>query len=72
VRSRALPAWANELGCTNWSQFFLKFVISHPAITCAIPTTSNPEHLRDNMRACVGSLPNAAERERMASYVERR
>jgi len=72
VRSRALPAWANELGCTNWSQFFLKFVISHPAITCAIPATSNPEHLRDNMRACVGSLPNAAERERMASYVERR
>lgn len=71
VRSRALPAWAAEFGCTSWSQFFLKFAISHPAIACAIPATSDPGHLRDNMLACSGPLPDAADRQRMASYLER-
>lgn len=71
VRSRALPAWANEFGCTSWSQYFLKFVISHPAITCAIPATSDPGHLRGNTLACVGSLPDQAMREKMASELQK-
>ncbi|MBI3063007.1 MAG: aldo/keto reductase, partial [Deltaproteobacteria bacterium] len=54
----------------SWAQFFLKFVISHPAITCAIPATSKVAHLKDNMQAGVGPLPDAAMRERMARYVE--
>ena len=66
VRRRALPAWAVELDCTSWAQLLLKFVVSHPAITCAIPGTGNPEHLRDNVRAGVGTLPDEAMRERIA------
>ena len=66
VRRRALPAWAAELDCTSWAQLLLKFVISHPAITCAIPGTGNPEHLRDNVRAGLGMLPDEAMRERIA------
>jgi diketogulonate reductase-like aldo/keto reductase len=66
VRRRALPAWAAELDCTSWAQLLLKFVISHPAITCAIPGTGNPEHLRDNVRAGLGTLPDEAMRERIA------
>ncbi|MBI2349768.1 MAG: aldo/keto reductase, partial [Deltaproteobacteria bacterium] len=70
VRGKALPPWAAEIGCASWAQFFLKFVISHPAITCAIPATSKVAHLKDNMQAGVGPLPDAAMRERMARYVE--
>ena len=70
VRGKALPPWAAEIGCKSWAQFFLKFVISHPAVTCAIPATSQVAHLKDNMGAGVGTLPDAAMRERMARYVE--
>lgn len=70
VRGKAMPPWAAEIGCASWAQFFLKFVISHPAITCAIPATSKVAHLKDNMQAGVGPLPDAAMRERMARYVE--
>ena len=69
VRGRSLPPWAKEIGCASWAQFFLKFSISHPAITCAIPATSKVEHLVDNMRAALGPLPDAATRERMARYL---
>ena len=69
VRGRSLPPWAKEIGCTSWAQFFLKFSISHPGITCAIPATSKVEHLVDNMRAALGPLPDAATRERMARYL---
>lgn len=69
VRGKPLPPWANEVGCASWAQFFLKFVISHPAITCAIPATSKLQHLTDNMRAAFGPLPDAAARERMTRYV---
>ncbi|MDX5363110.1 MAG: aldo/keto reductase [Pseudazoarcus pumilus] len=65
VRGKALPGWASEIGCQNWAQIFLKFVISHPAVTCAIPATSNPEHMRENMGALTGPLPDAALRRRM-------
>jgi aryl-alcohol dehydrogenase-like predicted oxidoreductase len=69
VRGKSLPPWANDIGCSTWAQFFLKFVVSHPAITCAIPGTSKVEHLVDNLKGGVGTLPDAALRERMARVV---
>ena len=69
VRDKSLPPWAKEIGCASWAQFFLKFVISHPAVTCAIPGTSKVEHLMENMQAGVAPLPDAAARERMARTV---
>ncbi|HYN83321.1 MAG TPA: aldo/keto reductase [Gemmatimonadaceae bacterium] len=68
VRGKALPAWAREFDCTTWSQFFLKFVFSHPAVTCAIPATSQPAHMVENMGAGVGRLPDTPMRARMASH----
>jgi aryl-alcohol dehydrogenase-like predicted oxidoreductase len=61
-----LPGWGAELGCTTWAEAFLKFVMSQPAVTCAIPATSQAAHLRENMRALSGPLPDAALRKRMA------
>ena len=69
VRDKPLPPWAVESGAASWAQFFLKFVISHPAVTCAIPATSKVAHLMDNMQAGVDPLPDRAMRERMARYV---
>ena len=69
VRGKSLPPWAAEIGCSTWAQFFLKFVVSHPAVTCAIPATSNVKHLVDNMQAGVGPLPDKATRARMARHV---
>jgi diketogulonate reductase-like aldo/keto reductase len=69
VRGRALPAWAAELDCESWAQFFLKWILAHPAVTCVIPATSRPQHLVDNMKAGVGRLPDAAARERMGALV---
>jgi diketogulonate reductase-like aldo/keto reductase len=69
VSSHPLPSWAAEIDCTSWAQLFLKFVISHPAVTCAIPATSKVQHLRDNMRAGLGRLPDAKMRERIARSV---
>jgi diketogulonate reductase-like aldo/keto reductase len=66
VRGKSLPAWAKEIGCASWAQFFLKFVVSHPTVTCAIPGTSNIQHLIDNMQAGTPPLPDQATRERMA------
>lgn len=66
VRGKSLPAWAKEIGCASWAQFFLKFVVSHPTVTCAIPGTSNVQHLIDNMQAGTPPLPDQATRERMA------
>jgi diketogulonate reductase-like aldo/keto reductase len=70
LRDRPLPAWAGEIDCTSWAQLLLKFVVSHPAITCAIPATSRVTHLRDNMAAGVGRLPDAALRARIAAAVQ--
>jgi len=69
VSSHPLPAWAAEIDCTSWAQLLLKFVISHPAVTCAIPATSKVDHLRDNMRAGFGRLPDAKMRERIARTI---
>lgn len=66
VKGRDLPAWAAELDCTSWAQFFLKFLLGHPAVHCPIPATSNPKHVADNLLAGTGRLPDAAMRERMA------
>jgi diketogulonate reductase-like aldo/keto reductase len=65
-----LPEWAAEIDCANWAQFFLKFVVSHPAVTCAIPATSRVDHMQQNMGALYGRLPDQAMRERMIRYVE--
>ena len=64
-----LPGWAGEIGCSNWAQVALKFVVSHPGVTCAIPATSQVAHLRHNMGAALGPMPDAALRERMARDV---
>ena len=69
VRGKSLPPWSKEIGCASWAQFFLKFVISHPVVTCAIPATSKVEHLVDNMQAGLAPLPDTATRERMARYL---
>lgn len=69
VRGRELPAWAAEFDCSTWAQFFLKYVVSHPAVTCAIPATRKPAHLVDNMQAGRGRLPDAKTRERMLQWV---
>lgn len=65
-----LPVWANEIDCANWAQFFLKFIISHPAVTCAIPATSQIEHLRENIAAGYGRLPDEAMRKKMIAYIK--
>jgi diketogulonate reductase-like aldo/keto reductase len=66
LRRKALPSWASEIDCTSWAQLLLKFVVAHPAVTCAIPATANVEHLRDNMQAALGRMPDAAMREQIA------
>lgn len=71
VRSRPLPPVAATLGCTSWAQLFLKFILSNPAVTCAIPATANPEHLADNMRAGTGPLPDEAARKAIADALSR-
>jgi aryl-alcohol dehydrogenase-like predicted oxidoreductase len=70
VKGKPLPDWAAEFDCASWGQFFLKFVVSHPAVTCAIPATSKLHHMRDNMAAGFGRLPDAALRNRMISHFE--
>lgn len=70
VRGQSVPDWAGELGIESWAQFFLKFIVSHPAVTCAIPATSDPEHSADNIQAATGPLPDADQRERMAHLIE--
>jgi diketogulonate reductase-like aldo/keto reductase len=69
TRGKPLPDFAKELDCTSWAELFLKFVVSHPAVTCAIPATSQAEHLRRNMRAGTGPMPDADLRNRIAAAV---
>jgi len=71
VKAKPLPGWAAEIDCANWAQVFLKFVISHPAITCAIPATTNPAHMRENIGALAGRLPDAVLRRRMGADFDR-
>jgi diketogulonate reductase-like aldo/keto reductase len=69
VKGKTLPDWAAEFDARSWGQFFLKFVVSHPAVTCAIPATAKVAHMRDNAAAGTGKLPDAATRERMAAVL---
>ncbi len=70
VRGKPLPAWAAEFDCGSWAQFFLKYVIGHPAVTVAIPGTRRPEHVIDNLAAARGRLPDQALRRRMEQFFE--
>ena len=70
VQGKPLPGWAQELGCRTWAQVCLKYVIAHPAITCVIPGTSRPEHMRENAEAGMGTLPDADLRRRMVAAFE--
>jgi diketogulonate reductase-like aldo/keto reductase len=69
TRGKPLPSFASELGCGSWAELFLKFVVSHPAVTCAIPATSKVEHLRQNMNAGTGAMPDEKMRARIAASV---
>lgn len=69
VRSKSLPEWATEFDCHSWAHFLLKWIIGHVAVTCVIPATADPEHLRDNAAAGMGRLPDPKMRQRMADYV---
>ena len=71
VRGKDLPAWAAEIDCKSWGQFFLKYILGHPAVTCIIPATSKPHHLTDNMGAGVGKLPDEKTRRRMAEFIDK-
>jgi diketogulonate reductase-like aldo/keto reductase len=70
LRNRPLPSWAQEIDCQSWAQVLLKFVLSHPAVTCAIPGTGRPEHMLDNIGAGVGRMPDTALRARMIDYLK--
>ena len=66
---KPLPDWAAEFDCRSWAQFFLKWIIANPAITCAIPATDKPRHLEDNMQGGIGQLPDPKLRRRMAELI---
>jgi len=70
LQRHRLPTWAAEIDCTNWAQVALKFIVSHPALTCAIPATSSVAHVRENMAAATGRMPDSALRQRMAAHVD--
>ena len=70
VERHPLPAWAAEIDCANWAQLLLKFIVSHPAVNCAIPATSRADHVRQNVGAAYGRLPDEALRRRIVSHVE--
>jgi aryl-alcohol dehydrogenase-like predicted oxidoreductase len=70
VRGRALPPWAQEFDAATWPQFFLKYIVSHPAVTCAVPGMARPEYVDDNLGAARGRLPDAAARRRMESFID--
>jgi len=68
-KNKPLPDWAREIDCYNWAQFFLKFIISHPAVTCTIPATSQVAHMEENMGAGIGRLPDGTMRKKMIHYL---
>jgi aryl-alcohol dehydrogenase-like predicted oxidoreductase len=70
VQGKSLPPWAGEFDCSSWAQFFLKYIVSHPAVTCAVPGTAKIEYLVDNLAAARGRLPDAAMRRRMERFID--
>ena len=71
LRRHPLPAWASEIDCTTWAQLVLKYIVSHPAVTCAIPATSSVAHVRENLAAATGRMPDEAFRQRIALHIEK-
>jgi aryl-alcohol dehydrogenase-like predicted oxidoreductase len=71
VQNHPLPAWASEFDCRSWAQFFLKYIVSHPAVTCAIPGTARTKYVVDNLGAARGRLPDAAMRKRMEAFIDK-
>jgi diketogulonate reductase-like aldo/keto reductase len=69
VAAKPLPPWAAEIDCRSWAQFFLKWIVAHPAVTCVIPATSKPQHMEDNLAAGLGRLPDVKMRRRMLELV---
>ena len=65
VSGKPLPEWAAEIDCKSWAQFFLKWIVAHPAVTCVIPATGKPHHMEDNLQAGLGRLPDENMRRRM-------
>ena len=72
VANKPLPGWAKELGIDNWAAFFLKFILAHPAVTCVIPATGNPDHAAQNLQAGTGPLPDAKTIKKMIALLESR
>ena len=72
TRAKPLPDWAAEFDCRSWAQFFLKWIVANPTVTCAIPATSKPPHLEDNMMGGIGRLPDSKMRQRMVELVSSR
>lgn len=70
VADKPLPPWVDEIGCESWAQYFLKFILSHPAVTCAIPATTRVDHMQENLRTAMSALPEPPLRRRMVDYVE--
>ncbi len=68
VKGKPVPEWAKEIGCASWAQFFLKWILGQPAVTCVIPATRNPAHVVDNVNAAAGPPPDKAMRKRMSGY----
>jgi aryl-alcohol dehydrogenase-like predicted oxidoreductase len=71
VQGKTLPDFAADFDCKSWAQFFLKYIVSHPAITCAIPGTARVAYVRDNIQAAMGRLPDAAMRTRMEQFMDK-
>ena len=70
AKGKPLPPWAKEYDINSWAQYFLKWIVSHPAVTCAIPGTGRPEHMKDNLAAGHGRVPDAKGRQRLAEYFD--
>ena len=70
TKGKPLPPWAAEIGVQSWAQYFLKWIVSHPAVTCAIPGSGKPEHMRDNLAAGTGALPDEAQRKKMREHFD--
>ena len=69
VRGKELPEWASEFDCESWAQFSLKYILSHPAVSCVLTETENPRHAVDNLRAGLGGLPDEKTRKRMREHL---
>jgi diketogulonate reductase-like aldo/keto reductase len=68
VKGKKLPEWSQDFDCESWGQFFLKYIVSHPAVSCAIPATTKPKHMKDNMMAMRGEMPSTTHRSRMETF----